>query len=328
MHPWMGFCLKYLFSVGLLCLLFYFVPLREITEVLANASPGYFVAGLLLQFAARAVVTLRMKVITDNQGMALGHLTLYRILLITQFYSLILPGSLAGGGATWIKYLQHGADKGAAISAIVLNRGIGLAIMIITGTAALMLDRGTLQSALVTGTLLLCAILAIFMIFRRSPISTVTLPAVEKPGFRQHISRLVQRLFLFQQVPRRGKAIVLASSLAHELTGTAVMWCFASATGLQIGFVTVMWMRAVLQVALLLPASFAGLGMREASLVALCALAGIPPATAMAWSFMLFAGMLFVAFTGGLIETNAVSRYLARSAQKPFPMKTKRDINQ
>jgi hypothetical protein len=91
------------------------------------------------------------------------------------------------------------------------------------------------------------------------------------------------------------------------------MWCFAMAVGLELALVTVLWMRAGLQVVLLLPLSIGGLGLREAGLVGLSAIIGVPAATAVTWSLTLFLGTLVVAAAGGLIEAGAASNRLLRS---------------
>ena len=116
------------------------VPVHEIVDVLANASGLLVVAGLALQFANRGLATIPLRIITANQGIDLGRGTLFRILLAVQFYALVLPGALAGGGATWLKYLQFGAGKGAAAASVIINRGVGLLVLVPISSLALAAD--------------------------------------------------------------------------------------------------------------------------------------------------------------------------------------------
>ena len=62
---------------------------------------------------------------------------------------------------------------------------------------------------------------------------------------------------------------------------------------------------------MLLPLSVAGLGLRELSYVALLGIFGVPPATALAVSLMVFATLLLNAAVGGLIELGSAVRPLA-----------------
>ncbi|HWN06821.1 MAG TPA: hypothetical protein VNO53_06625, partial [Steroidobacteraceae bacterium] len=81
-----------------------------------------------------------------------------------------------------------------------------------------------------------------------------------------------------------------------------VAYAFATACGIQLSFANIGWMHAVVAVLVLLPISFAGLGVREGTLVLLGARYGVAAPLALSWSLLLFAGMLFVAAIGACIE--------------------------
>jgi uncharacterized membrane protein YbhN (UPF0104 family) len=339
--------LKLLVSAGLLYLLFRAIPLREILRVLAAVSPAMFAAGVALQFANRGLSTLPLKVITESQGIDLGRGALYRILLAVQFYSLLLPGALAGGGATWLKYIEHGAGKRAAAATVLINRAVALLVLLPVGAVGFTLDQrlATHPLALLLGlaaTSLACALLLWYpwphamvawrkrtgWVLRRgasdsaeeetrrqfagAPTGAVcsapeerpprSFPPRATPRWRRHVAALTDRLTIFQEMPPRNKAMVVAGAVAAELGNVAAMWAFAGAVGAHVDFVSVMWMRGLLQTALLLPLSIAGLGVREVSLVGLGALVGVPAPAAVAWSLAILAGSVLVALAGGLLE--------------------------
>lgn len=304
--------LKLLFACTVLGVLLYFVPLAELGTALGAVTPSLFIVAVLLQFLVRIVATPRMRVITTNQGISLSHLQLFRIQLISQYYALMLPGTLAAGGATWLKYVRAGAGKTAAIAAVTLNRGIGTLIMLVTGAVAWLLDRGLVESAGMSVLVMLCAALILTAIFGRLPWTPSDAQVPPGSSALGWLRVFAVRLLLFQQVPPRGKLIVLLSSLAHELVGALTIWCFALAVGLLLDLLTVLWMRAALQLVLMAPLHVAGLGLREASLVGLGVMVGAAPAVALAWSLAIFAGSLVVSAVGGLLEAKAAARYLAR----------------
>lgn len=311
--------LRLLLAGALLGLLFHFVPIDEVGAAIGAVSPGILAVAVMLQFLMRVVATPRMHVITSNQGMTLGYLRLFCIQLISQYYALILPGSLAAGGATWLKYVQAGAGKSAAIAAVTLNRGIGTLVMMVTGGIAWLIERGHVHSSGMAVLVMLCAALMLAAIFGRIPWTPSGGDASRtspRPGW---LRGFLNRLLLFQRVSPTGKLIVLASSLAHEFVGALTIWWFALAVGLSLDLLTVFWMRAALQVVLMAPMHIAGLGVREASLVGLGALVGVPPAMALAWSLVIFAGSLIVSAAGGLLEANAAARYLARPKAVSLP---------
>jgi len=310
--------LKLFVSAGLLYVLFRVIPLRDIAHIAAIASGGVFVAGIALQFINRGLSTLPLKVITASQGIELSRRALFRILLAVQFYSLLLPGALAGGGATWLKYLEHGAGKGAAAATVLINRAVALLVLVPVGTLGFVLDRrlAAHPPALTLGLFAACIVCACLLWYPWPRHIMTRMP--ESGRWRPQLSALVDRLTAFQRMPTQDKAMVVGGAIASELGNVAATWAFAQAVGVRVDFVSVMWMRGLLQTALLLPLSVAGLGVREVSLVGLGALVGIPAVAAVAWSLAIFAGSVGVALAGGVLEVTGWPGSLpARAAAKP-----------
>lgn len=316
MHPLIRPGIRVAVAAAALGLLFHFVPLSSVVEALAGLHPGYLAAGVFLQFVLRAVATVRMKVIADNQSIDLGHAALFRILLASQFYSMLLPGPIAGGGATWVKYVQQGSDGRAAAVAIVLNRGVAVLVMVTVGACAVFLDLREAQSWATAGAALAgAALLALAFV----PWATSPGEGGPPPGSRARraVRELAGRLLLFGRIPPAGKALVVLSSVVYEVVGAGVMWLFARAVGLDLPLLTVVWIRAALQLVLTLPLSVAGLGIREAGLVGLGALVGVPAAAAVTWSLTTFFGGLVVAAVGGLLEARGLADRLTRPDRRP-----------
>ena len=84
--------------------------------------------------------------------------------------------------------------------------------------------------------------------------------------------------------------------------GIASFVCFARALRIAAPAVDLGWVRAALDLVLILPISIAGLGVRDASVVAMLSHLGVPSAAALAFSFLLLARTLSVALLGGLVE--------------------------
>ena len=74
------------------------------------------------------------------------------------------------------------------------------------------------------------------------------------------------------------------------------------------------WMRVILDLVMMLPVSFSGLGVREASFVFLLKPLGVDSATALALSLAIYALGLSVALVGGLVE--AARNWLPMSAKQ------------
>ncbi len=294
--------LKLGFAMSSLALLLWFVPLAEVVGALSRSSIPWLLAGTALQFAVRAAATFRMRVVAANQGVALNHFQLYTILLATQFYAMFLPGALAGG-ATWAKYVQRGADKAAAAAIVLINRAVLMGVVVAVGVCAWVLDRPGIQPPL-DGVVAAGVVAATVLL--------ILLPQLQRvasgggPGGR--LLNFGKRFLLFLGLSRAGKLIVIASSIVESLLAAASFYSFAVAVGVDVDPLAVLWVRAAIAVAMLLPITVAGLGVREAGLVGLGALLGISPALAMAWSFSILMGTIVVAAVGAVIEAGAASR--------------------
>lgn len=302
------FYIKLVFAIISLAVLFQFVPISDIADVMSNANVLWFAVGLVLQFLARAAATFQMQVVAANQGVSLSLLQLYRLLLTTQFYSLMLPGPLAGGGVAWAKYLQHGAKKGTAAAVVILNRVIGFGTMTVVGVCAWIIDRHSDRPMLVASTIFLAILGAANAILLPPQKSGAVPSSLDEPHLASRLSRFWCRLLLFRRISRSGKLIALTGALMNAMLTAAVIRSFALAVNVELTLVSALWIQAALQVMLLLPITLAGIGVREVSLVGLGALVGIPSTAAIAWSFTILAGTIVVAAVGGLIEANAATR--------------------
>lgn len=296
--------LKLVFGASSVGLLLWFVPLTEVVRPLLTASFPWLLAGLALQFVVRAAATFRMRVVAANQGVALTHRQLYTLLLATQFYAMFLPGMLAGG-ATWAKYVQRGAGKAAAAAIVLINRAVIVGVVVAVGVCAWVIDRPVQPAA--AAAVIACIVAATLLVIVLPPLPVPQTERAAGAGPRGRLLQFGARFLLFLGLSRAGKLTVIASGIVESLLGAAVLWCFAVAVGVDVEPVAVLWVRAGITVALLLPITVAGLGVREASLVGFGALLGIAPALAIAWSFAILLGTIVVAGVGAIVEANAAS---------------------
>ena len=109
------------------------------------------------------------------------------------------------------------------------------------------------------------------------------------------------------------------SESSRHLVGAAAFLAFGLAAGAELGLAPALWARGVTGIAMLLPLSVAGLGLREMSYVALLGLFGLDPATAIAMSLMVFGCLLLNAAAGALAELRSAVRPLDARASPHQP---------
>jgi uncharacterized protein (TIRG00374 family) len=290
------------------------VPFADIARAINGAEPGYVVLALMLQLATRVPNAIRIKIIADAQALRLSVNAIVSTILTTGFYGLLLPGALAGGAASWIKYVQRGANASQALACILVNRATEILTAVSVGISFWIVDRKL--AGLPDGVFLALATVALLstyvLIFGRAHyLSVIVAHGLRLASLKHNV--LYRKLVAFANDLARMRALrpgsllaMLAASFAQELLGATALFCFAQALHLKLGFCTVAWMRAGVYLVVLLPLSVLGLGVREGTLVLLAAPYGVMAPRAMAWSFLIFSGTLVAALGGGLIEAHAL----------------------
>jgi uncharacterized membrane protein YbhN (UPF0104 family) len=101
---------------ALLYYVFRVVPFADVMRSLRSAQIGKVVLGLALLLATRIIAAVRMKLLTDKQGLSFTLLEIFEISTTATFYGLILPGTVSGGLVRWYKLARQGSSVGALAS--------------------------------------------------------------------------------------------------------------------------------------------------------------------------------------------------------------------
>jgi len=237
---------------------------------------------------------------------------LLELTLIGQFYSVLLPGQIAGEAVKAYRLAKGNADAERLAASVVMDRVIGtIALLIIAGIGMTLTTRalpGGLRVALFT----LCATLIFgLFIFRVQVLLAAALRLTNMfaavPRLRcfcTPLQRLIQAWRDFARMPGRVLAsLVLAC--AFQLIALGMFATMASGLGIELPLVDWAWIVAITSFAVLLPVSIGGLGLREGALVGCLGYLGVPGELALALSLGLFAVMVLGAVVGGFIELTA-----------------------
>jgi glycosyltransferase 2 family protein len=310
-----GLLLRILVTLAALSYVAHRVPLGQVKTAIAAASVPLILLGFGAQLAVRAVNSLRVRIIARAQGAPLSYRAILTTMFTTAFYGLMLPGSVGAGAATLVKYLGHGVTPAAALASMIVNRLLDTCA---TATLGLVFwgfahygqaSGGTKALAtllLVVGPLLFLGFhLLLFgrpRVLRSLRTASPRLGLEHRGSVSKGIARVIDQCATAGNLSATDAIAVGAISIVKVVLVVAVAYTFATACGLQLSFATIGWMHAIVAVLVLLPISFAGLGVREGTLVLLSARYGVAAPLALSWSLLLFAGILFVAAIGACIE--------------------------
>jgi len=299
--------LKAVISIAVLCLVFYFVPFKNVVDTILAADPVWVIAGVVLLISLRVLTALRMQMIANAQGLDTSSLTMLRIIFTSTFYNILAPGALAGGAVTYLKYRQQGIEPIAAAANIYANKSIQLLVVLLSAPLFWLIDKG-FSLYLVTGYALVMVmgfISAFSLFFGRfgnlrwlaSKISGHGQSAVHRA-----LTALCRQAEKVGQISHRAIFSLVIYSLMHSLFAALSIICFGRGLNIEIGLVSVLWIYSVIYLLGMLPISISNIGVREASMIMLLAPYGVTMTEATTWSMLMYSGPLSCAMIGLLME--------------------------
>ncbi len=317
--------LRSLLTIAVLSYVFTIIPFKEVLETLRSASPFHILLALAILLATTLVSAWRLKICTDRQGLSLSVRQITEINFITSFYGLLLPGVLASGAIRWHKISQVDKKKAGALAAILFSRMNFTMVLVLIGVICLASGADNKAHPFLIGLLSLLASLFVIYFLAFHPF-WLRFPDRLKPGkagffsayLRNGLDRVLSTMAHYQSLPRISLSLITAFSCLENILGILFMYSLALGLHIDIHLIIVGWVRSLINIATMVPISFSGLGIREGGLIVLLKPYGVSGSEAVALSFLIYLGNLFLGFIGGLLEA---SKFL-------FPPKSKRIICQ
>lgn len=301
-NRWLKLTLKLGITGAILYLVFTFVPFAEVVHAIGSARPLYLVLGGALVLAGPFLSARRLKVLTDAQGLSFSASKIVGINFVAAFYGLVLPGQLAGGAIRWRRLWLLERKKEEILAALVYGRIIFLTVLCLMGLGFLLADlprgveRGSIASLVV---MLVFLAVVVWIGLRADRIRWLRRRASSTAGFA---SRLAAAAGSYRRLPRHKLAAVFAISTAENLVGLAGLMALAVSLDIEIAWITLGWVRSVVQAVTNLPLSISGLGIREGGMIVLLEPYGVSGVKAVALSFLMLARSLLLGAVGALLE--------------------------
>jgi uncharacterized protein (TIRG00374 family) len=300
---------KYVFTALLVWWILRTVPLAHIVEAIRNSHTQDVLAGILALVVARPIMALRMKRITDQQGLSLTVPQLIEISLVSTFYGAFLPGSLSGGLIRWHRIASQDQKPTAALTAIAFDRLMDTITAVTFGLVCWIAsapERNFVGLGLVTAFL---GVTAVYLIAFHPGGSHATFTSVGKriqpliPAFaRRKLELLSKAASHYHTIRGRSLAVVFALSMAVHVLGTLSFAFLARSLGMEIPFMELAWIRICAMLIGMVPFTIGGLGMQEGALLILFRPYGYPAPAIVALSFMKLVSNFLVASLGGMLE--------------------------
>jgi glycosyltransferase 2 family protein len=301
--------LKLAIAAGLTGLLVSYASPSEIALNLRTANLWLILTFIPLTVAAMVLAALQLKVLTDCHGM---NVSLPRILSInatTEFYNLFLPGIIAGGAIRWYRLSQHNRMRAQALAAIAMTRLINILVLLILGIVGWLLQDDRANTAYVLWFLLAClgALTCGLLIASDPRFATAARRIVVEtrmlgPSIRSALQKLMDAGNEYRLVPPRRCLLLAIYTAGWNVLVLASTYLFCLALSLDVPLSVLTWIRTIVALAMLLPVTISGFGIREGGWIYFLGLYGIAPAEAFALSLLTFVRTLFQAAIGLVLE--------------------------
>lgn len=305
--------LKALVSALLIALLLWRVDVAEVGRVLAVASPGLMALAGLLFFLMHALNALKLRVLLPE----LRARRLLAYTLVAQLYALVLPGQLAGEA---VKAYRLSRDEGRGqgrgeigggriVSAVALDKVTGIVGLLLLTGGGLAVQSARFGDGLLVGVgLVLAGLVAATALLAWAPARALLLALLGWRAGPRREALLLGPLRRFleawrDQTRRPGRVLLsVAGGIAVQVAAVAGSQALGLAVGIDQPFSVWGAVIGLMSVIVLMPVTIAGIGLREASLVGLLDLVGVPHAQSLALGFGILAFQVMVALLGAAID--------------------------
>lgn len=244
-------------------------------HVLQAVSPPVIIYAVLCYWALQTLSALKWQCLLRAQGVAMPLVDCCQLYLTGMFCNLWMPTSIGGDAMRIYLVAPRCGGKAKAAASVLVERLTGLAALLIIGCIGLTLQlsaptqahsvRSGLRLILTASLIFLLFISTLLMLRNRAYQVQQDVPALWHKG-----ASLQQSLDLYTQPENRATLLLaFALSLLFQAGLVVLNLGLADAMGLRVPALLFCWLVPLLALASLLPFGIGGLGVREATALAL-----------------------------------------------------------
>lgn len=268
----LGMLWRPVLSVLLLGLLAWQLDWRLVVRQLLDLSPGWLVAGVLVMQLQVLLSAWRWRFTAGRLALFLPLKLAVREYYLALFLNQVLPGGVLGDISRAWRHARGIEQPGSAIRAVVIERASGQLIVLLAAPACLL--SLSIMPPLSPSPVMVIAVLALVVV---ATIALCLRSTIRQRWLRPWWADLRQGLLSPSALPTQ-----LISSALVLLSCVVVFWAAARGIGEEAPLAVLAPLFPLVLLAMLIPLSFAGWGLREGAAGMLWALAGLDPAQGVA----------------------------------------------
>ena len=283
---WLTLALQIGVSFALLAALIVIVDWTQLREAAAALSLGAMLVVALCCLGAQASLVLRWRALLDMLGVRESWMRSWHSVFAGLFLSNFLPGTLGSDGLRVVLLTKVCGRASTAIGAVAYERLMQLALYVLLASLAALMPMPWLQPGL--RALIVAAgaigigflILVLYWLGQRSADSSVAGGGLLQTAWRLAATILIETGRMQTRMRRHRRAALgfWAASIVNVALILAIWRLILSDMGDDVGLPTIALACAAAAIASSVPISLGGIGIFEATIVALLGLAGVPAA--------------------------------------------------
>ena len=297
---------KYVISFGLLGALFLKTNFEQLLESIYKLKTETLVLVAILYFFAIFISSFKWFLLLSQFKI----LDLFKLNLIGNYYSLILPGQLTGDLVKAYKMGKGQKDAEQIAVSVLIDKITGVIGLFIVGIIGVFLTNAGIPSSIgwilligtISGVLIL---LSINFTYIYNIILDILLWFSKKTTrFKQIIRRGILLINTWRDYSRKIVMISLSVIIGVIFQVVVVMISFILARELDINlpFIDWCWILGVVSLIVLLPFTIGGIGLREGAFIGILGWLGVSSEKALALSLSVFALQIIGALVGAFFD--------------------------
>ncbi len=295
--------LKIEVSLLLIIVILRSVDISKLWEVLRQASPWFLLAALVVSFAGVVLRAYRWQILLHDQGVNASMRELTILWFVSFLFTNLLPTGI-GGDAIKMYELSQSSERGAeAVSSVLVDRFMGLFSLQAIGLLALTFSWQIVPAPIVLLTLVVfgASVLAAWVVSYRRLWDWMAhhVPFFDRLLAIKQVRSLIDSL---QSYSPSALLRAFTVGLAFNVLLITMNVLIGTALGINVPVPFYMISVPLTSVVLILPISFAGLGVREWTYLGLFSQVGVTKEAAVTLSLLVYAlGTMAPGIVGGVL---------------------------
>jgi len=287
-------------SILLLYVSLRWVNVGALSDRLARFQPGWMALALFLLTTQVAFLAARWQKIATACGadMAIG--PALQLSFIAAFFNQVLPSTVGGDGARIWFLARRGAGWARATYSVLIDRIVGVLVLAMIVIVCLPWTMKVIHDPIARTILLLIGIGAIAGAVVFLLIGTRFRRWLDPWPLTRHLSA-ASRIASDLCASPVSLGYVIACSIAIHLITVVSAWCCAKAIAAPVSLAQLLFLLPPVLLVSTIPISIAGWGVRESSMIAAFAFAGLAESDGLTLSILFGAATFTIGLVGGLV---------------------------